>query len=35
MSDLRWHTHEPIDRLPETQFSVVVGFLESVVDPDG
>ena len=34
MSDTRQHAHELIDRLPETQISAVVGFLESIVDPD-
>ena len=34
MSDTRQHAHELIDRLPETQISTVVGFLESIVDPD-
>jgi hypothetical protein len=34
MSDPRRHAHELIDRLPETQVSAAVGFLESIVDPD-
>ena len=34
MSDPRRHAHELIDRLPETQISAAVGFLESIVDPD-
>ena len=34
MSDTRQHAHELIDRLPETQISAAVGFLESIVDPD-
>lgn len=34
MSDKRQHAHELIDRLPETQISAVVGFLESIVDPE-
>ena len=34
MSDPRRHAHELIDRLPETQISVAVGFLESMLDPD-
>ena len=34
MSDTRQHAHELIDRLPETQISAVVGYLESMVDPD-
>jgi hypothetical protein len=34
MSDTRQHAHELIDRLPETQISAVVGFLESIFDPD-
>ena len=34
MSNTRRHAHELIDRLPETQISAAVGFLESIVDPD-
>ena len=34
MSDTRQHAHELIDRLPETQVPFVVGFLESMVDPE-
>jgi hypothetical protein len=34
MSDPRRHAHELIDRLPETQISAAVGFLESIVDPN-
>ena len=34
MSDTRQHAHELIDRLPETQISAVVGYLESIVDPN-
>ena len=34
MSDARQHVHELIDRLPETQISALVGFLESIVDPN-
>lgn len=34
MSDPRRHAHELIDRLPETQVSAAVGFLESIVDLD-
>ena len=34
MSDTRQHAHELIDRLPETQISALVRFLESIVDPD-
>ena len=34
MSDTRQRAHELIDRLPETEISTAVGFLESIVDPD-
>ena len=34
MSDTRQQAHELIDRLPETQISAVIGFLESIVDPN-
>lgn len=34
MSDTRQHAHKLIDRLPDAQISAVVGFLESIVDPD-
>jgi hypothetical protein len=33
MSDTRQHAHELIDRLPETQLSGLVQFLEAIVDP--
>lgn len=33
MSDNRQHAHQLIDRLPETQLSGLVQFLESIVDP--
>ena len=33
MSDTRQHAHELIDRLPETQISAAVGFLQGIVDP--
>jgi hypothetical protein len=34
MSETRQRAHELIDRLPETQVSAAIGFLESIVDPD-
>ena len=33
MSGTREHAHELIDRLPEAQFSALVGLLETIVDP--
>jgi hypothetical protein len=33
MNDTREQAHQLIDRLPETQLSALVGFLESIVDP--
>ena len=33
MNDAREHAHELIDRLPETQVSGLIGFLETIVDP--
>ena len=33
MSDTRQHAHELIDRMPETQLSALVQFLETIVDP--
>lgn len=33
MSDTRQHAHELIDRMPETQLSGLVQFLETIVDP--
>ena len=33
MSDTRQHAHQLIDRLPETQLSGLVQFLETIVDP--
>ena len=33
MTGTREHAHELIDRLPETQFSALVGLLETIVDP--
>lgn len=33
MSDTRQRAHELIDRLPETQLSGLVRFLETIVDP--
>ncbi len=33
MTDTRRHAHELIDRLPETQLSGLVEFLETIVDP--
>lgn len=33
MSDTRQHAHQLIDRMPETQLSGLVQFLESIVDP--
>ena len=33
MSDTRQHAHLLIDRLPETQLSGLVQFLETIVDP--
>ena len=33
MSDTRQHAHHLIDRLPETQLSGLVQFLETIVDP--
>lgn len=35
MSETRQHAHKLIDRLPETQISGLVRFLESIVDPMG
>ena len=35
MNDTREHAHELIDRLPETQVSGLIGFLETIVDPPG
>ena len=34
MTQSRHHAHELIDRLPEEQLAALVGFLESIVDPD-
>lgn len=33
MKDTRQHAHQLIDRLPETQLSGLVQFLETIVDP--
>jgi len=33
MNDTRQHAHQLIDRLPESQLSGLVQFLESIVDP--
>lgn len=33
MSDTRQHAHHLIDRLPETQLSGLVQFLETIIDP--
>ena len=33
MNEARHHAHQLIDRLPETQLTALVGFLESIVDP--
>jgi hypothetical protein len=33
MSDTRQHVHQLIDRMPETQLSGLVQFLETIVDP--
>jgi hypothetical protein len=33
MNDTRQHAHELLDRLPETQLSGLVQFLETIVDP--
>jgi hypothetical protein len=33
MSGSRRHAHLLMDRLPETQLSALVGFLETIVDP--
>ncbi len=33
MSDTRQHAHQLIDRMPETQLSGLVQFLETIVDP--
>lgn len=33
ISDTRQHAHELIDRMPETQLSGLVQFLETIVDP--
>ena len=33
MGDTRQHAHHLIDRLPETQLSGLVQFLETIVDP--
>lgn len=35
MSDTRQHAHQLIDRMPETQLSGLVHFLETIVDPVG
>ncbi|MBZ2186136.1 MAG: hypothetical protein K7J46_15605 [Bryobacter sp.] len=32
-SDTRQHAHQLIDRMPETQLSGLVQFLETIVDP--
>jgi hypothetical protein len=33
MNDTRQHAHQLIDRMPETQLSGLVQFLEAIVDP--
>jgi hypothetical protein len=33
MSDTRQHAHQLIDRMPETQASGLVQFLETIIDP--
>jgi len=33
MNDTRQHAHSLIDRMPETQLSGLVQFLETIVDP--
>ena len=33
MTDTRQHAHQLIDRMPETQLSGLVQFLETIVDP--
>ena len=33
MTDTRRHAHQLIDRMPETQLSGLVQFLETIVDP--
>ena len=33
MTDTRQHAHQLIDRLPETQLSGLVQFLETIIDP--
>lgn len=33
MNDTRQHAHQLIDRIPETQLSDLVQFLETIVDP--
>jgi len=33
MNDSRQHAHQLIDRMPETQLSGLVQFLETIVDP--
>lgn len=33
MNDIREHAHELIDRMPETQLSGLVQFLETIVEP--
>jgi hypothetical protein len=33
MSETRQHAHQLIDRMPETQLSGLVQFLETIVDP--
>ena len=33
MSDTRLHARQLIDRMPETQLSLLVQFLETIVDP--
>ena len=35
MTDPRYQAHQLIDRLPETQLSVLVGLLQTIVDPVG
>jgi len=34
MTQVRHHAHDLIDRLPETQLDALVGFLESIVEPE-
>jgi len=33
MSETRQHAHQLIDRMPETQLSGLVQFLETIIDP--